>query len=77
MDYIGELDYIGEAVSEWKENTKTYEHIEGIMLDTKKLMEMDVRKDKYRIQQLAEFIEDYYHRARTQEQVTESEADNV
>ncbi len=64
MDYIGELAYIGEAVSEWKANTKTYEHVEGIMLDTKMLMEMNIRKDMVRIQKLAEFIEDYYNQAR-------------
>lgn len=67
MDYIGELAYIGEEVSEWKANTKTYEHVEGIMLDTKMLMEMNIRKDMARIQKLAEFIENYYNLARKME----------
>ena len=64
IDYIGELGYIGEAVSDWKKNTETYEHVEGIMLDTKMLMEMNVKQDVVRIQKLAEFIEDYYNKAR-------------
>ena len=34
------------------------------MLDTKMLMEMNVKQDVVRIQKLAEFIEDYYNKAR-------------
>lgn len=64
IDYVGELAYIGEAVSDWKKNTEIYEHVEGIMLDTKMLMEMNVKQDVVRIQKLAEFIEDYYNKAR-------------
>lgn len=64
IDYIGELAYIGEAVSDWKENINPYEHVEGIMLDTKMLMEMNIKQDMVRIQKLAEFIEDYYKKAR-------------
>lgn len=67
LEYVGELDYIGEAVSEWKENSKTYEHVEGILLDTKMLMEMNVRKDIVQIKKLAEFIESYYREARVLE----------
>jgi hypothetical protein len=43
------MHYIGEAISDWKssDGTKTYEKIEGILLDVKSLMrERSSSKDK-------------------------------
>lgn len=51
------LLYAGEAVSNWKSNEKTYERVQGILLDVKYLMRMTTRKDENEITKLAEFIE--------------------
>ncbi len=64
MDFVGELGYIGEAYSEWKDNTETYERVEGVLLDTKMLMEMNMRQDMKKIQELADFIEKHYNKSR-------------
>ena len=50
--------YVGEAVSSWKSNEKSYERVQGILLDVKHLMKLTIRKDENEIQQLAECIEE-------------------
>lgn len=52
--------YVGEAISNWKTNQKTYERVQGILLDVKHLMRMTVRKDENEIRQLAELIENNF-----------------
>lgn len=47
---------IGEAISEWKDNDKDFEKVQGILIDTKHLMNMVVHNDQYEIMKLAEFI---------------------
>ena len=48
---------IGEAVSEWKSNKDhKYEIIQGILLDTKYLMNLVVERDNQEIQKLADAI---------------------
>lgn len=64
MDFVGELDFIGEAYSDWKNNSQTYERVEGILLDTKKLMEINLRQDMKRIHELANFIARHYDKSR-------------
>ena len=49
--------YVGEAISNWKTNQKTYERIQGILLDVKHLMKITVRKDGNEIKEMAELIE--------------------
>lgn len=51
------LLYVGEAVSNWKSNKKTYERVQGILLDVRYLMGMTIRKDENEIMKLARFIE--------------------
>ena len=51
------LLHVGEAVSSWKSNEKSYERVQGILLDVKHLMRMTVRKDESEIAQLAMCIE--------------------
>lgn len=48
---------IGEAVSDWKENDKTYEKVQGILVDAKQLMKICVRQDENEIKKLSECIE--------------------
>ncbi len=50
--------YIGEAVSEWKKNEKNYEKIQGILVDTKFLMNSYRSKSTTNIMKLAKAIED-------------------
>lgn len=49
--------HIGEAVSNWKENTKTYERIQGVLIDVKHLMSITTRQNEVEIMQLAKCIE--------------------
>lgn len=51
---------IGEAVSEWKENNKKYEHVQGILIDTKFLIDSYKSKSTKKIMKLAEAIEKAY-----------------
>ena len=51
---------IGEAVSQWRKNEKNYEHIQGILVDTKFLMNSYRSKSTSNINKLAKFIEDAY-----------------
>lgn len=49
---------IGTAVSDWKKNKKNYEYIQGILVDTKFLMDSYRSKSTENIKKLAEAIED-------------------
>ena len=51
---------IGEAVSQWRTNKKNYEHIQGILVDTKFLMNSYRSKSTENIMKLAKAIEDAY-----------------
>lgn len=59
QEYPNDIDMIGigEAVSNWKDNTKEYEKIKGILVDVKKLMNISVRQEESEIMKLAELIE--------------------
>lgn len=48
--------YIGEAESQWKTNQKTYEKIQGILIDTKYLMKINISKDDKLIKELGRII---------------------
>lgn len=48
--------YIGEAVSNWKQASKEYELIQGVLIDTKYLMGKNTRQDKRDIAQLSGII---------------------
>lgn len=47
----------GVATSSWKNNQKTYENIQGILMDVKHLMEITAYQDKEEIEKLAACIE--------------------
>lgn len=47
---------VGEAVSWWKANERSYERIQGILVDVKGLMKVAVRQDQEEIARLAECI---------------------
>lgn len=51
------LHFVGEAVSDWKDNSKAYHRIQGIMVDTKHIMSIAVRNDELEIEKLANLIE--------------------
>ncbi|MFW2491714.1 LlaJI family restriction endonuclease [Clostridium chromiireducens] len=51
-----ELFHIGEATSGWKVNDKDYERIQGILVDIKYLMKINVRQEENEIKKLAEII---------------------
>jgi len=48
---------IGEATGDWRMNDKSYEKIQGILVDVKYLMQISVRKDISEINKLADCIE--------------------
>lgn len=48
---------IGEAVSNWKDNSEDYQKIQGILIDVKTLMSIHVRQEMKAIEKLAELIE--------------------
>ena len=48
---------VGDATSSWKSNEKSYEHIQGILMDVKHLMEITAYQDKEEIERLAACIE--------------------
>lgn len=52
------IDKIGEATSSWKSNNKSYEKIQGIVVDVKHLMRITARQDEDEILQLAKCIEE-------------------
>ena len=51
------IQHVGEAVSNLKENAKTYERIQGVLIDVKHLMSITTRQNKVEIMQLAKCIE--------------------
>ena len=53
----GHLKWIGEATSSWKNNTNTYERIQGMLVDVKSLMIMANNHDDNAISELASCIE--------------------
>lgn len=59
----GALHYAGEAVALWKEagegRGKEYEHIQGVLLDVKHLMQIAEKRSETDIRQLAEIIEEH------------------
>lgn len=52
----GEVIHIGEATGDWRENDKTYERVQGILVDVKYLMHITVREDSNEIFRLSECI---------------------
>lgn len=57
--YADVLDMIkiGEAISNWKDNSEEYQRIQGILIDVKTLMSINVRQEMKEIEKLAELIE--------------------
>lgn len=49
--------HIGEARGDWKSNGKSYERVQGILLDVKWMMERTVKRNKSDISQLASLVE--------------------
>lgn len=62
-----ELFHIGEATSDWKTNNKDYERIQGILVDIKYLMKINVRQEENEIQKLADVIDKAINKASTME----------
>ena len=52
-----EMIKAGEAVSNWKDNFEEYQKIQGILIDVKTLMNINVRQEMKEIEKLAELIE--------------------
>lgn len=50
---------IGDAISDWKAGAKEYEHVLGVLIDVKHLMQINVTEDQEEIMKLAECIENY------------------
>ena len=48
---------VGEGVSNWKDNSREYHKIQGIMIDTRHLMSIAVKQDMKEIEKLASLIE--------------------
>jgi hypothetical protein len=48
---------VGEAVSNWKDNTEEYQKIQGVLLDVKTLMSINVRQEIKEIEKLAKLVE--------------------
>ena len=53
------IENTGVAFSDWKSNQKTYEQIQGIVIDVKELMKSVAFKDEGKIAVLAKCIENY------------------
>ncbi|MCM1086661.1 MAG: LlaJI family restriction endonuclease [Muribaculaceae bacterium] len=47
---------VGEAVSNWKDNSEEYQRIQGILIDVRTLMNINVRQEIKEIEELAELI---------------------
>lgn len=52
-----EILKVGEAVSNWKDNSEEYQKIRGILIDIKTLMNINVRQEVKEIEKLAKLIE--------------------
>lgn len=61
----GEFATIGEAISKWKSGNNKYEHIQGILVDTRFLMHNYENKES-NIIKLAKSIEDSFQRNKSQ-----------
>ena len=48
---------IGKAISNWKDNLDEYQRIQGILIDVKTLMSINMRQEMKEIEKLAELIE--------------------
>lgn len=55
----GRLLRVGDACGNWKHNDKTYEHVQGILIDVKHLMKTGVRQDIDEISKLGDLISAY------------------
>lgn len=53
-----EMLKVGEAVSNWKNNTEKYQKIQGILIDVKTLMNINVRQEMKEIEKLVALIEE-------------------
>ncbi len=51
------LSYVGEAISDWKDNLKEYHRIQGIMIDTKSILSISISQDSKEIMKMAKMIE--------------------
>lgn len=51
------IQWAGFAVSEWKSNNKTYEQVQGILVDAKSLMLSSKFNGQFRLAEMAEMIE--------------------
>lgn len=51
------LAYVGEATSSWKNNKKDYERVQGILIDVKYLMNINMSQDEQEISKLAAAID--------------------
>lgn len=54
------LQYAGEAISDWKPDCKTYERIQGILVDIKHLITVFSKEDSSELLRLADMIEAAY-----------------
>ena len=52
-----EMLKVGEAVSNWKDDSEEYQKIQGILIDVKTLMSINVRQEMREIEKLAKLIE--------------------
>lgn len=52
-----EMVKVGEAISNWKDNSEEYQKIQGILIDVKTLMNINVRQEIKEIEKLAKLIE--------------------
>lgn len=52
----GMYQYIGEALGEWKGQDKTYERVQGILVDVKTLVHNSARNRTQYIQELSDLI---------------------
>ena len=52
-----EMLKVGEAVSNWKDNSEEYQKIQGILIDVKTLMNINVRQEMKEIEKLAKLIQ--------------------
>ena len=53
---VPDMIKIGEAISNWKDNSEEYQRIQGILIDVKTLMSINVRQEMKEIEKLAELI---------------------
>lgn len=63
----GDLAYIGEAVSEWKDNGKAYERIQGILVDVRFLLQHYYGSHKGNIGELSQIIDDALKKQETEQ----------